>query len=85
LSGLRRPQQSVILISVKDGQNNFGVEKGLSSSNAAILEALLASSLESQQHFLRIIAVQYAGVLRWNIPFHPRHSSLSPFLATGDP
>ncbi len=29
MSGLRRPQQSVLLISVKHGQNNFGVEKGL--------------------------------------------------------
>lgn len=35
--------------------------KHLSQANASILEALLATSLESQQHLLRLIAVQYAG------------------------
>ncbi|KAK4005791.1 hypothetical protein OUZ56_010915 [Daphnia magna] len=56
--------------------------KHLSSSNAAILEALLATSLESQQHLLRLIAVQYAGGI-----FHPTHvtSRYLLLLAAGDP
>jgi proteasome component ECM29 len=55
--------------------------KHLSSSNAAILEALLATSLESQQHLLRLIAVQYAGGI-----FQPTHvtSRYLLLLATGD-
>ncbi len=56
--------------------------KHLSSSNAAILEALLATSLESQQHLLRLIAVQYAGGI-----FHSTHvtSRYLLLLAAGDP
>ena len=55
--------------------------KYLSSANALILEALLATSLESQQHLLRLIAVQYAGGI-----FHPTHdtSRYLLLLATGD-
>ena len=55
--------------------------KHLSSANALILEALLATSLESQQHLLRLIAVQYAGGI-----FHPTHvtSRYLLLLATGD-
>jgi hypothetical protein len=42
-SGLRRPQQSVLLISVKHGQNIFGVEKGLTqySDNYELSSLLL--------------------------------------------
>lgn len=56
--------------------------KHLSSSNASILEALLATSLESQQHLLRLIAVQYAGGI-----FHSTHvtSRYLLLLAAGDP
>ena len=55
--------------------------KHLSSQNAAILEALLATSLESDQHLLRLISVQYAGVI-----FNPTHvtSRFLLLLASGD-
>ena len=55
--------------------------KHLSSSNAAILEALLATSLESQQHLLRLIAVQYAGGIFQSTHVTSRYLLL---LATGD-
>ncbi len=32
-------------------------------AKAALLEALLAASLQSPQHLLRLIAVQYCGVI----------------------
>merc|ERR1740128_410581 len=56
--------------------------KHLSAQNGPILEALLATSLESQQHLLRLIAVQYAGSI-----FHSTHvtSRYLLLLATGDP
>ena len=55
--------------------------KHLSSSNAAILEALLATSLESPQHLLRLTAVQYAGGI-----FHSTHvtSRYLLLMASGD-
>lgn len=55
--------------------------KHLNSANGAILEALLAVSLESEQHLLRLITVQYAGLI-----YHPTHvtSRFLLLLATGD-
>ena len=55
--------------------------KHLSSANAAILEALLAGSLESPQHLLRLIAVQYAGSIFTSIHVTSRYLLL---LASGD-
>lgn len=56
--------------------------KQLTSTNGAILEALLAASLESKQHLLRLIAVQYAGGI---FPADHVTSRYLLLLAAGDP